>query len=665
MCRLLKESTKKVKGAFFDERSIEILILGRHALAKNRDIIGTIYQTCWDRLLCLETLDVTKDGWRKSFRKKWKEHVSIEQPKILEEEKKEEKREEERKKKIEKTEKEVIQQEAEKARRDRALVERKGKLEANLKQLRDELPSPKMKAGGWGNKQIPVRKDIKIVLDWLKAARTEDKLQICESQYPDVKSKWQDFMYKYRAWGKKEEEEKRQREQASQALKVRKENLAEPFQDLRKRFNRFRLKEEKPIVEKAKELADTIIKEIQGAEDLEQLKEMERYPTLEELPGLARETKNVKTPLSIYRNELEEKLGLLEERRTLIREMQNYKERLKKFDRDEEKDEVRDKNQALEDLLSKIYQTESNGDLISLKSDLTIFKQKLDGLIVSLEQRRAQQKTREEDQKQARKEQIQIQKQINKLQEEGKQKEREVNKKLQVIQNKKKEILEKSQKDLFDSRYLSSQEKAELDILLKYYKRKKAPVDGIISFLKDLGLIKWVNLYNETKKEPLNRWGYLGIDNKEYSELYFYDNWDRALPLIQVRIDQIKQIAIQNRKNKLELAKEWDRLDKQEQSLKIPLYYIRINRRLVRARYLGEKKDQRLHFELEDGTPWMLIKVGGWTVQTKIEYGGELFPYITEKGSIIVVRTNEGEREISKDQIFCYIYDYKGPKPVK
>lgn len=545
-----------------------------------------------------------------------------------------------------------------------AFVNRKGKLEADLKQLKSELPSPQMKADEWGNKQIPIRRQINTVLDWLNEVRTEDDLQTCESRYLDVKSDWEDFMYKYRAWGKKEEEEKRQKEQASQALKVRKDELAEPFQDLRKWFNRFRLKEEKSIVEKAKKLTDTIIKEIQGAEDLEQLKEMERYPTLEERLGLARETKNVKISLSMHRDELEEKLGLLEERRTLIREMQNYKERLKKFDRDEEKDEVREKNQALEDLLSKIYQTESNGDLISLKSDLTIFKQKLDSLIVSLEQRRAQQKTREEDREQVRKEQVQIQNQINKLQKE------------------KERIEEQLNKDIFRKEDLSPQEKAIFERLEGYRERKTAPTNDLSSFFERLTLIKRVKSSDKIQTGPnkdytiqhvfgksyLDKFGqdlplelYLTVDDHVFPLNYFQDwDWDQAKITIEWRIDQFRSFAKQRRNEKLK--SQWSELNKQQQRLKSPLYYVRTDRRLIRYKYREEKKEG-FHFHFEGHRVWRLPKGKGWTVCTKLEYEGELFSFVSDKKSTIVVQRDGNRREISKAWVFSYIYEYKGSEP--
>ena len=62
---------------------------------------------------------------------------------------------------------------------------------------------------------------------------------------------------------------------------------------------------------------------------------------------------------------------------------------------------------------------------------------------------------------------------------------------------------------------------------------------------------------------------------------------------------------------------------------------------------------------------WKLPKGKKWTVQTKIDYGGELLTLTSDKGPTIVVQTDEGEREISKDRVFSYIYEHKGPEPTK
>ena len=53
---------------------------------------------------------------------------------------------------------------------------------------------------------------------------------------------------------------------------------------------------------------------------------------------------------------------------------------------------------------------------------------------------------------------------------------------------------------------------------------------------------------------------------------------------------------------------------------------------VIRAsNYLGEKEDQMLHFKFEDDIVWLLTNEGKWIVHTKIEYGGKLFPFISNE----------------------------------
>lgn len=582
LCEVLKAATDPDKREFFDERSVELLVLGRYALARNRDIIGTIYQTCWDRLLCLETLEVTKENWRSSFRKRWKKSIAIEQPKILEEVKKEEEREEEREEEIKKTKEKTIQQKAEQLRKRRSFEKSRDFLIARLKDLRDNLSRDKR----WQNKLFPFRKDIKRLVREIGGIRDPEKLKQYELIYPEVENEQKQLLEEI-----KEIEDKEKR-------------LKEKYEALKKAFIAYA--------------------RLTGGMGKDHNQQNERcLESLFSQMGEAKDTDALTSITSKIEREIENVNTWIEEKQEEIK---------RKEEEEEEKQKIVKKEQEA-------------------------------------------QKIQEKDEKQAYKEQTQIQGEINKL------------------QNGKRKLEEQLNKNIFRKDYLSSQEKNQFDTLQNYLERKKTPTDDITSLLKNLGLIKWVNFYNKTKKETFysegadlivaisslftkelkngysklkNRSGYLGIDNKEYSPFYFYHNWDGALSLIQIRINQIRNTAMQKRKNKL--TEEWERLDKKEQNLKPPLNYIRTDKCLIRARnYLGEKEDGLLHFKVEDGGMWIwkLPKGKKWTVQTKIDYGGELLTLTSDKGPTIVVQTDEGEREISKDRVFSYIYEHKGPEPTK
>lgn len=564
LCEILKEATDPDKREFFDERSVELLVLGRYALARNRDIIGTIYQTCWDRLLCLETLEVTKENWRGSFRKRWKEYVAIEQPKILEEVKKEEEREEERKEEIKKTKEKTIQQKAEQLRKRRSWEKSRDSLIAKLKDLRDNLPRDK----GWQNKLFPFRRDIERLIKEIGGIRDPEKLKQYQLIYPELENEQKQLLEEIRQIMAKEAQAKKEDENKQNAIKRKRNVVKEQYQDLEKLHISY--------AQKTGGMSD------QNRGFLESLSlNIEKAPDIDALNSI--------------------------------------------------------------ELRIKEYKTE------------------IQGWISQLEEERSKEKRKEEEMK------------------EGRKKEQEAMKELKALQDKKNILLERKEKDTFDGKYLTSPEKAELDILQKYQKRKKVPVSNITSFLKEINLISQVyslltslpsgqTIFDAFNNSYFKKFGdflplevYWAVDNQVYP-LNYFTSWDRAKALIQTKIDQLRNKAITERRT--QLLRQVAPLEEKEKSLKPPLYYLRTDRRLIRVRhYLGEKEDQRLHFELEDGRVWNAPKGRKWTVHTKIDYGGELLPFISKKGSTIVVQTNEGEREISENQIFCYIYEYRGPEP--
>lgn len=140
---------------------------------------------------------------------------------------------------------------------------------------------------------------------------------------------------------------------------------------------------------------------------------------------------------------------------------------------------------------------------------------------------------------------------------------------------------------------------------------------------------------------------------------------EKSIDVMQFKEVLIARLNQMEEEKKEKFHKQWKVLDEEEQKLQSPLFYIITDKGVIRANFLGEKEDKMLHFRFEDDKIWLLTKEGEWTVQTKIEYGGKLFPFISKKESTVVVQTNEGEREISKNQIFCYVYRYKGPKPIE
>ncbi len=78
---LLLSCTDEPFQRLVDTRPLEILTLGRSALLGG-DVREAMYQTLWDRLVCLESLGGTVAGWRETVAKEWAKYKREEQPEI-------------------------------------------------------------------------------------------------------------------------------------------------------------------------------------------------------------------------------------------------------------------------------------------------------------------------------------------------------------------------------------------------------------------------------------------------------------------------------------------------------------------------------------------------------------------------------------------------------
>ncbi|MFC2122685.1 hypothetical protein ACFLRP_03265 [Bacteroidota bacterium] len=92
---LLMNYTNEAFQGLIDTRPLVILSLGRSALLDG-DVRAAMYQTLWDRLICLESLGGTLAGWREKVGKEWGRHRREEQPEIEKQLKEVEEREKER-----------------------------------------------------------------------------------------------------------------------------------------------------------------------------------------------------------------------------------------------------------------------------------------------------------------------------------------------------------------------------------------------------------------------------------------------------------------------------------------------------------------------------------------------------------------------------------------
>ncbi len=79
--RLLFDCVEESYQGLVDTMPLVILTLGRSALLDG-DIREAMYQTVWDRLVCLESVGGTVSGWRETVAKEWAKYKREEQPEI-------------------------------------------------------------------------------------------------------------------------------------------------------------------------------------------------------------------------------------------------------------------------------------------------------------------------------------------------------------------------------------------------------------------------------------------------------------------------------------------------------------------------------------------------------------------------------------------------------
>ena len=78
---LLLGCTEETFQGLVDTRPLVILTLGRSTLLGG-DVREAMYQTIWDRLVCLESLGGTVAGWREVVNKEWSSYKRQEQPEL-------------------------------------------------------------------------------------------------------------------------------------------------------------------------------------------------------------------------------------------------------------------------------------------------------------------------------------------------------------------------------------------------------------------------------------------------------------------------------------------------------------------------------------------------------------------------------------------------------
>ena len=206
---LLLDCTDEAFQGLVDTRPLVILTLGRSALLDG-DVREAMYQSIWDRLVCLESLDGTVAGWREKVAKEWAKYKLEEQPEITKQLEEAKQREKERARAL--TERAAVIEEKKVERIDdqTAFILHRAELSSQIQRLIQEL-----------GRQEPLAAPLRWLRNNIDSSRTPEELSRYEESFnkstlPEVKLRLQE---KRNA----EEQAKREKETAKWVAGITKE----------------------------------------------------------------------------------------------------------------------------------------------------------------------------------------------------------------------------------------------------------------------------------------------------------------------------------------------------------------------------------------------------------------------------------------------------------
>ena len=207
---LLMNSTDEAFQSLIDTRPLAILTLGRSALLDG-DVREAMYQTLWDRLVCLESLGGTLAGWREKVAKEWTKYKREEQPEIEKQLREAEEREKARKKML--------------AERTVALEERKvGKIDTEVAFIlhRAELSSQIQRLIQELGRGEPLAEPLRWLRKNINASRTSEQLGNYEQSFN--KSMLPNVQLRLKEKSDAEEQAEREKKTAKEMAAIMKES---------------------------------------------------------------------------------------------------------------------------------------------------------------------------------------------------------------------------------------------------------------------------------------------------------------------------------------------------------------------------------------------------------------------------------------------------------
>lgn len=259
MRELLYQGTREDKRHLIDTKPLEILTLGRLILSASLDIQEAIFESVYDRLICLETLGLTVEDWREPLTKKWIEYKGqrdpeLERKRIEIEEKRRERQElyKERQREIDKEEERKLN---ESFGFDMEYSRELGRLKTIISDL-FELPGAR-----WKYKTKPIRDGLVKKFEYFdRGKRNPEKLKQLKVFIPEGQKEAEPYLREYQ---REREQVRRKKEQGKADEEERRAILSEMGQIASELYRNWR----------GNEKADELRKLMRGA-----IKSQEKYP---------------------------------------------------------------------------------------------------------------------------------------------------------------------------------------------------------------------------------------------------------------------------------------------------------------------------------------------------------------------------------------------------
>jgi hypothetical protein len=193
-----------------DTRPVGILALGRSALLGG-DVRESIYQTVWDRLVCLESLGGTVAGWREKVAKEWMKYKREEQPEFEKQLREAEEREKARKKMLAERTVALEERKVEKIDTEVAFILHHAELSSQIQRLIQEL-----------DRGEPLAEPLRWLRKNIDASRTPEQLGIYEESFN--KSTFPNVQLRLKEKSDSGEQAKRETEATRKIAAIMKEN---------------------------------------------------------------------------------------------------------------------------------------------------------------------------------------------------------------------------------------------------------------------------------------------------------------------------------------------------------------------------------------------------------------------------------------------------------